>query len=121
MVMASSLDGQLVPEASIGVGAAVDSRGKHRVLAELKRLEQEQRFLQEELEEVEKMGNISTICKELLPCIEAKSDPLLPVLHGVVNPLWDRWFEGAPSSPDCRTEIVDWNRLVCWSISLPPL
>ncbi|XP_023534264.1 guanine nucleotide-binding protein subunit gamma 2-like [Cucurbita pepo subsp. pepo] len=104
--MASSFDGQLVPQPAIGVGTVVDSRGKHRILAELKRLEQELRYLQEELEEVEKMGNISSLCKDLLPCIETKSDPLLPVLNGVVNPLWDRWFEGSPSSPDCGCWIL---------------
>ncbi|KGN61700.1 guanine nucleotide-binding protein subunit gamma 2 [Cucumis sativus] len=104
--MASSLDEHLVTSASIGVGAVVDSRGKHRILAELKRLEQELRYLQEELDEVEKMGNISSICKDLLPCIETKTDPLLPVLNGVVNPSWDRWFEGSPSSPECSCWIL---------------
>ena len=44
--MASSFDGQLVPQPAIGVGTVVDSRGKHRILAELKRLEQELRYLQ---------------------------------------------------------------------------
>ncbi|XP_008449364.1 guanine nucleotide-binding protein subunit gamma 2 isoform X2 [Cucumis melo] len=89
--MASSLDEHLLTNASIGVGTVVDSRGKHRILAELKRLEQELRYLQEELDEVEKMGNISSICKEL---------------NGVVNPSWNRWFEGSPSSPECSCWIL---------------
>ncbi|KAG7011214.1 Guanine nucleotide-binding protein subunit gamma 1 [Cucurbita argyrosperma subsp. argyrosperma] len=101
--MASSMDEQLVPEATVGVGTV---GGKHRILAELKRLEQELIYLQEELDEVEKMGNISSICKDLLPGVETKSDPLLPVLNGVVNPLWDRWFEGSPSKPECSCRIL---------------
>ena len=42
-VMASSMDEQLVPEATVGVGTV---GGKHRILAELKRLEQELKYLQ---------------------------------------------------------------------------
>ncbi|KAF8401771.1 hypothetical protein HHK36_012717 [Tetracentron sinense] len=39
--------------------AANDTRGKHRILAELKRLEQETRFLEQELEELEKTQKIA--------------------------------------------------------------
>ncbi|XP_019441897.1 PREDICTED: guanine nucleotide-binding protein subunit gamma 2-like isoform X2 [Lupinus angustifolius] len=38
-----------------------DKRGKHRILAELKRLHQDSTFLQEELEELKKTDNVSTI------------------------------------------------------------
>ncbi|CAK9165024.1 unnamed protein product [Ilex paraguariensis] len=46
------------------VVAATDTRGKHRISAELKRFEQEVRFLEEELEQLEKMEAASASCKE---------------------------------------------------------
>ncbi|XP_055813586.1 guanine nucleotide-binding protein subunit gamma 2 isoform X2 [Solanum dulcamara] len=46
------------------VVAAADTRGKHRISAELKRLEQETRFLEEELELLDKMEKASAACKE---------------------------------------------------------
>ncbi|CAK9160646.1 unnamed protein product [Ilex paraguariensis] len=46
------------------VAAATDTRGKHRISAELKRLEQEARFLEEELEQLEKMEAASAACNE---------------------------------------------------------
>ncbi|OMO78371.1 hypothetical protein CCACVL1_14448 [Corchorus capsularis] len=60
-------------------GSAADTRGKHRILAELKRVEQESRFLEEEMEELERTDNVSTLCEELLLSMEPKPDPLLPV------------------------------------------
>ncbi|KAI5395081.1 variant 2, Guanine nucleotide-binding protein subunit gamma 2 [Lathyrus oleraceus] len=59
-------------------GATTDKRGKHRILAELKRLQQDTKFLQEELEELEKTENVSAICKELLHNMDSRPDPLLP-------------------------------------------
>ncbi|CAH2052988.1 unnamed protein product, partial [Thlaspi arvense] len=59
-------------------GRVVDTRGKHRIQAELKRLEQEARFLEEELEQLEKMDNASASCKEFLDSVDSKPDPLLP-------------------------------------------
>ncbi|KAH0640340.1 hypothetical protein KY285_036926 [Solanum tuberosum] len=47
------------------VVAAADTRGKHRISAELKRLEQETRFLEEELELLDKMEKASAACKDL--------------------------------------------------------
>ncbi|KAF3325138.1 Guanine nucleotide-binding protein subunit gamma 1 [Carex littledalei] len=41
-----------------------DTRGKHRISVELKRLEQEARFLEEELEEVEKTEKVSAGLQE---------------------------------------------------------
>ncbi|XP_038720526.1 guanine nucleotide-binding protein subunit gamma 2-like [Tripterygium wilfordii] len=79
-----------------------DMRGKHRIQAELKRLEQEARFLQEELEKLEKMEAASTACKEMLTNVESRPDPLLPVTNGPINPFWDRWFEGPQESKGCR-------------------
>ncbi|KAK2647125.1 hypothetical protein Ddye_022320 [Dipteronia dyeriana] len=44
--------------------AASDTRGKHRIQAELKRLEQEARFLEDELEHLEKTDKSSATCNE---------------------------------------------------------
>ncbi|KAI3469646.1 hypothetical protein Pfo_026309 [Paulownia fortunei] len=88
------------------VVGVTDTRGKHRISAELKRLEQEIRFLEEELEQLEKMENASAACKEMLINIETRPDPLLPVTNGPVNPTWDRWFEGPQESSGCRCWIL---------------
>ncbi|KAK4732450.1 hypothetical protein R3W88_025438 [Solanum pinnatisectum] len=88
------------------VVAAADTRGKHRISAELKRLEQETRFLEEELELLDKMEKASAACKEMLSNVETGPDPLLPVTHGPTNPSWDRWFEGAQDASSCKCWIL---------------
>ncbi|XP_055813585.1 guanine nucleotide-binding protein subunit gamma 1 isoform X1 [Solanum dulcamara] len=88
------------------VVAAADTRGKHRISAELKRLEQETRFLEEELELLDKMEKASAACKEMLSNVETRPDPLLPLTHGPTNPSWDRWFEGAQDASGCRCWIL---------------
>ncbi|PON94991.1 Ammonium transporter [Trema orientale] len=88
------------------VGGPSDNRGKHRILAELKGLEQELKSLEEELEELEKTENASTICAELQSHVESISDPLLPVTNGPINVLWDRWFEGPQDTQGCRCLIL---------------
>ncbi|XP_010107736.2 guanine nucleotide-binding protein subunit gamma 2 [Morus notabilis] len=85
--------------------AATDTRGKHRIQAELQRLEQEARFLEEELEQLERMEKASAACNELLN-VERRPDPLLPATYGPINPLWDRWFEGPQDSKGCRCWIL---------------
>ncbi|KAL4567319.1 hypothetical protein LXL04_022900 [Taraxacum kok-saghyz] len=85
---------------------AADTRGKHRISAELKRLEQETRFLEEELDQLEKMEAASTACKEILSNVETRPDPLLPTTNGPTNPSWDRWFEGPPDKTGCRCWIL---------------
>ncbi|KAF7804706.1 guanine nucleotide-binding protein subunit gamma 2 [Senna tora] len=94
----------VAPVATAAPGS--DKRGKHRILAELKRLEQDTKFLEEELEELEKTENVSTICKELLQNMESRPDPLLPEIRGPVNLLWDRWFEGPQDAQACRCWIL---------------
>ncbi|GLU08085.1 hypothetical protein SLE2022_250110 [Rubroshorea leprosula] len=79
-----------------------DTRGKHRIQAELKRLEQEARFLEEELDQLEKMEKASAACKELLSNVESRPDPLLPVTLGPLNASWDIWFEGPKDAQGCR-------------------
>ncbi|XP_022727825.1 guanine nucleotide-binding protein subunit gamma 1-like [Durio zibethinus] len=85
---------------------AADTRGKHRILAELKRVQQESRFLEEEMEELEKTDIISTLCEEFLHCTETRPDPLLSITNGPINPAWDIWFEGPPDSQGCRCWIL---------------
>ncbi|XP_022930233.1 guanine nucleotide-binding protein subunit gamma 2-like isoform X2 [Cucurbita moschata] len=77
--------------------SSTDTRGKHRIQAEVKRLELEARFL-----EVEKLEKASTKCKEMLSNMDTRPDPLLPLTRGPLNPLWDRWFEGLQDSKGCR-------------------
>ncbi|XP_057476642.1 guanine nucleotide-binding protein subunit gamma 2-like [Actinidia eriantha] len=86
--------------------AATDTRGKHRISAELKRLEQETRCLEEELAQLERMDAASSACNEILSIVETKPDPLLPVTNGPTNPSWDRWFEGSQDSQSCRCWIL---------------
>ncbi|KAH7844263.1 hypothetical protein Vadar_026230 [Vaccinium darrowii] len=86
--------------------AAADTGGKRRILAQLKRLGQETRFLEEELEQLEKMEAASTACKEIIGVVETKPDPLLPVTNGPMDPSWDRWFEGPKHSRGCRCWIL---------------
>ncbi|KAJ1398897.1 G-protein gamma-like domain [Sesbania bispinosa] len=81
--------------------SSADTRGKHRIHAELKRLEQETRFLEEELEQLGRMDKASTPCKELLSNVETRPDPLLPLTIGPLSPTWDRWFEGPQDSKSC--------------------
>ncbi|XP_047971956.1 guanine nucleotide-binding protein subunit gamma 2-like isoform X1 [Salvia hispanica] len=88
------------------VAAATDMRGKHWISAELKRLDQETRFLEEELEQLEKMDNASSSCKEMLTNVRTRPDPLLPLTLGPMNPIWDRWFEGPQNSSGCRCPIL---------------
>lgn len=85
---------------------STNTRGKHRILADLKRLEQETKFVEEELEQLEKMESASAACKELLGTVEARPDPLLPETNGPVNPSWDRWFEGPQDSKGCKCWIL---------------
>ncbi|CAD6213697.1 unnamed protein product [Miscanthus lutarioriparius] len=85
-----------------GGGASTDLRGRHRIQAELKKLEQEARFLEEELEELEKADKVSSALQEFLTAMERKADPLLPVSTGPVNQSWDRWFEGPQDLRRCK-------------------
>ncbi|KAA3474970.1 ammonium transporter 3 member 3-like [Gossypium australe] len=87
-------------------GSAADTRGKHRILAELKRVEQESKFLEEEMEELERTDNVSTLSEELLLIMETRPDPLLPLTNGPINPSWDRWFEGPRDAKGCRCQIL---------------
>ncbi|CAN6287466.1 unnamed protein product [Urochloa humidicola] len=88
--------------AGAGGGDAADIRGRHRIQAELKKLEQEARFLEEELEELQKTDKVSSALQGFLTEMESKADPLLPVTTGPVNQSWDRWFEGPQDLRRCK-------------------
>ncbi|KAL9274718.1 Guanine nucleotide-binding protein subunit gamma 1-like protein [Drosera capensis] len=75
----------------VGVGAGVDARGKHRVLAELKRMEQETGCLEKELADLDKLEWQSAACEET---------------NGPLHPSWDRWFEGLQEVKGCRCWIL---------------
>ncbi|XP_023006763.1 guanine nucleotide-binding protein subunit gamma 2 [Cucurbita maxima] len=97
---------QRVQSSSSSSSSSIDTRGKHRIQAEVKRLEQEARILEEELEQLDKLDKASTKCKEMLINVETRPDPLLPQTRGPLNPLWDRWFEGPPDSKGCRCWVL---------------
>ncbi|KAG9132733.1 hypothetical protein Leryth_014008 [Lithospermum erythrorhizon] len=88
------------------VVVVADVRGKHRISAELKRLEQETRFLEEELEQLEKLEKASASCKELTSIVESRPDPLLPETNGPIIQFWDRWFQGPQESAGCKCWIL---------------
>lgn len=88
-------------EETLSLVASADTRGKHRILAELKRLEQEARILEEELDQIKKMEKASPSCKELLVDVESRPDPLLAITSGPTVPAWDRWFERLQDPSGC--------------------
>ncbi|CAL9135626.1 hypothetical protein MUK42_06366 [Musa troglodytarum] len=90
------------PATDRGAPAPSDAKGKHRISAELKRLEQEARFLEEEIAELEKIEKVSASLHELLLQVENRRDPLLPETTGSTSTSWDRWFEGPQDMPGCR-------------------
>ncbi|KAJ4828603.1 Guanine nucleotide-binding protein subunit gamma 1 [Turnera subulata] len=102
----SSVDEQVGGGSGSAAAGGADRRGKHRVVAELKRVEQEIKFLEDELAELENTDNVSTVCEELLQNVNTIPDPLLSLTNGPLNPLWDRWFEGPQDSQGCRCWIL---------------
>ncbi|KAL6216889.1 PREDICTED: guanine nucleotide-binding protein subunit gamma 1-like [Fragaria vesca subsp. vesca] len=69
--------------------------GKHRMAAAISLLHTQINIIQEELNELETVGESSIVCKELVASIESVSDPLLPWSKGAPEVGWDRWFRGA--------------------------
>ncbi|KMZ56064.1 Guanine nucleotide-binding protein subunit gamma 1 [Zostera marina] len=78
--------------AIFGVGNH-DTKGRHQITVELNRLEQETKFLQNELDELKNKDDVTIPCKELLESIQKNPDPLLSLTKGPTNPTWNRWFE----------------------------
>ncbi|RYR74206.1 hypothetical protein Ahy_A02g008837 isoform A [Arachis hypogaea] len=102
---ASSADEETVVVPVSAEGArGIQKQGKHRILADLKRLEQDSKFLQTCL----KASRESSLGSDggLLKSMDTKPDPLLPEINGPVNLLWDRWFEGPQDPQSCQCRIV---------------
>ncbi|OAY58295.1 guanine nucleotide-binding protein subunit gamma 2 [Manihot esculenta] len=72
--------------------------GKHRMAAAISNLQNQINFLQEELDQLDELGEASIVCKELISSVESIPDPLLPLSKGPTNISWDRWFRGAQNS-----------------------
>ncbi|XP_028779374.1 guanine nucleotide-binding protein subunit gamma 2 [Neltuma alba] len=72
--------------------------GKHRLQAAISQLNNEINIIEGELEQLETMGESSSVCKELISRVESIPDPLLPWIQGSVDGGWDRWFGGAHHS-----------------------
>uniref|UniRef100_A0A6M2F5B5 G protein gamma domain-containing protein n=1 Tax=Populus davidiana TaxID=266767 RepID=A0A6M2F5B5_9ROSI len=71
---------------------------KHRMVAAITQLQNQINFIQEELDQLDTLGESSIVCEELLSSVESIPDPLLPSTQGPVNASWDRWFKGNQNS-----------------------
>ncbi|KAH9537740.1 hypothetical protein CY35_16G068300 [Sphagnum magellanicum] len=80
--------------------SAPDVRGRHRRRAELQRLTQEIRMLQDELNALDNIPPASKACKELVDFMDNCPDPFLPSLQGD-PPVKQRWFEPPSESQGC--------------------
>ncbi|CDP19162.1 unnamed protein product [Coffea canephora] len=72
--------------------------GKHRMTAAIGYLDQQIQIIQEELDQLDTLGQSSVVCKELITSIESVPDALLPQTKGPVETGWDRWFQGGHGS-----------------------
>ncbi|KAJ4747579.1 Guanine nucleotide-binding protein subunit gamma 1 [Rhynchospora pubera] len=90
------------PQSESESSIALVGVGKHRISVQLKRLQQETRFLEEELQELEKTDKVSAGLQESIYKIESCPDPLLPITTGPANPIWDQWFERPKQKHRCR-------------------
>ncbi|KAL8536694.1 hypothetical protein ACS0TY_012040 [Phlomoides rotata] len=57
----------------------VPNMGKHRMSAAISFLNQQIQLIQDELDELETIGGVSTVCPDLVTSIDSVPDPLLPV------------------------------------------
>ncbi|KAJ8773338.1 hypothetical protein K2173_028515 [Erythroxylum novogranatense] len=74
------------------------SFGKHRLAAALSQLQTQINLFQEELDQLQTLGQSSVACKQLLSSVDSAADPLLPLTKGPVDDSWDRWFRGTNNS-----------------------
>ncbi|CAI9102609.1 OLC1v1000906C1 [Oldenlandia corymbosa var. corymbosa] len=82
-----------------GLGATHQGfMGKHRMAAAIAYLDQQIQIIQEEIDQLETLGESSIVCKELLAGIDSIPDALLPVTKGPVSTDWERWFQGGHGS-----------------------
>ncbi|XP_023524424.1 guanine nucleotide-binding protein subunit gamma 2-like [Cucurbita pepo subsp. pepo] len=79
--------------------------GRHRISAAINRLQNEINIIEEELQQLESVGESSTVCKELVSSVESVPDPLLSETIGPPDVNWDQWFRGAHDGRNHRRWI----------------
>ncbi|KAI3812539.1 hypothetical protein L1987_17249 [Smallanthus sonchifolius] len=72
--------------------------GKHRLAAIISQQNQQIQVIQEELDQLETLGESSLVCEQLISSVESSTDALLPVTRGPADGGWDRWFQRANQS-----------------------
>ncbi|PWA58093.1 G-protein gamma-like domain-containing protein [Artemisia annua] len=72
--------------------------GKHRLAAIISQQNQQIQIIQEELDQLETLGQSSLVCQQLILSVESSTDALLPVTKGPADGGWDRWFQRANHS-----------------------
>ncbi|XP_057440742.1 guanine nucleotide-binding protein subunit gamma 2-like [Lotus japonicus] len=72
--------------------------GKHRLQAAISQLNNQISIMEEELKQLETIGESSIVCKDVISSVESIPDPLLPFTKGSMDAGWDRWFGGAHNS-----------------------
>ncbi|XP_076889776.1 guanine nucleotide-binding protein subunit gamma 2-like [Bidens hawaiensis] len=76
--------------------------GKHRLTAIISQHNQQIQLIQEELDQLETLGEASLVCGQLISSVESSTDALLPVTRGPADGGWDRWFQRANQSSSSR-------------------
>ncbi|KAK4842235.1 hypothetical protein QYF36_018073 [Acer negundo] len=66
--------------------------GKHRLAATISHLQNQINLIQEELEQLETLGESSLVCDQLISSVESIPDPLLPMTKAPADDSWERWF-----------------------------
>ncbi|KAL5558286.1 hypothetical protein UlMin_034497 [Ulmus minor] len=79
--------------------------GRHRMQAAISFLTNQINIMQDELNELNTVGESSIVCKEIISSIETIPDPLLPEAKGPVDVNWDRWFRGAHNTKNHKRWI----------------
>ncbi|KAL0553266.1 hypothetical protein IC582_007155 [Cucumis melo] len=79
--------------------------GRHRITAAINRLQNEINIIKEELQQLENIGESSTVCAGFISSVESIPDPLLPETIGPTDVNWDQWFRGAHGSRNHRRWI----------------
>ncbi|KAK9052800.1 hypothetical protein SSX86_029430 [Deinandra increscens subsp. villosa] len=72
--------------------------GKHRLAAIISQQNLQIQAIQEELDQLETLGESSLVCEQLISSVESSTDALLPVTRGPADGGWDRWFQRASQS-----------------------
>ncbi|CAK9317416.1 unnamed protein product [Citrullus colocynthis] len=79
--------------------------GRHRISAAITRLQIEINIIKEELQQLENIGEASTVCAGFVSSVESIPDPLLPETIGPTDVNWDQWFRGAHGGRNHRRWI----------------